>query len=92
MPEAATLRPLSALTLMLTLSCAATAAPYFGTVIANGLNNPRDVAIAPDGSLYIAEAGVPAGSGSSTEPPAYALMMLGLLIPAIVKRRIASRR
>jgi len=62
----ASLRPWGALAACLTVSCAAAAADYTGTVIVNGLNNPRDVAIAPDGSLYITEAGVPSGTGPST--------------------------
>lgn len=41
-------------------------AGYIGTVVASGLNNPRDLAFAPDGALYVAEAGVPTGSGPST--------------------------
>lgn len=33
------------------------------TVIANGLNNPRGLAFAPNGTLYVAEAGLGAGDG-----------------------------
>jgi hypothetical protein len=33
-----------------------------GEVIATGLNNPRHLALGPDGSLYVAEAGLGAGS------------------------------
>ena len=41
-------------------------AQYVSNVIATGLNNPRGLAFAPDGSLYIAEAGVYSPGGSST--------------------------
>lgn len=42
------------------------AAEYTSSVIASGLNNPRGLAFASDGSLYIAEAGIPEGTGPST--------------------------
>ena len=45
---------------------AASAAEYRSTVIADGLNNPRGLDFAPDGALYIAEAGIPSGSGPTT--------------------------
>jgi sugar lactone lactonase YvrE len=35
----------------------ASAATFISTVVATGLNNPRDLAFGPDGALYIAEAG-----------------------------------
>ena len=41
-------------------------AQYVGNVIATGLNNPRGLAFAPDGSLYIAEAGIYTPGGPST--------------------------
>jgi len=41
-------------------------AQYVSNVIATGLNNPRGLAFAPDGSLYIAEAGVYSPGGPST--------------------------
>src|SRR5262249_28208809 len=34
------------------------------TVVARGLNNPRGLAFAPNGSLYVAEAGLGAGDGN----------------------------
>jgi len=34
------------------------------TVVAQGLNNPRGLAFAPNGSLYVAEAGLGAGDGN----------------------------
>ena len=43
----------------------ATAATYIGTVVASGLNNPRDLAFGPDGALYIAETGF-RGTGFDT--------------------------
>src|SRR5512144_2857273 len=33
------------------------------TVVADGLNNPRGLAFAPNGALYVAEAGLGAGDG-----------------------------
>jgi sugar lactone lactonase YvrE len=60
------LRRWSVLTLALGCSCAAAAADYTGSVVATGLDNPRGLAFAPDGSLYIAEAGLASGSGPST--------------------------
>ena len=41
-------------------------AQYVSNVVATGLNNPRGLAFAPDGSLYIAEAGVYTPGGPST--------------------------
>ena len=41
------------------LASPATAAVEYGsTVIATGLNNPRDLAFGPDGGLYVVESGV----------------------------------
>src|SRR5262249_55784527 len=34
------------------------------TVVAQGLNNPRGLAFAPNGALYVAEAGLGAGDGN----------------------------
>ncbi|HZW72359.1 MAG TPA: ScyD/ScyE family protein, partial [Caldimonas sp.] len=56
----------SAFAIALGCPCAAFAGDYFGTVIVQGLHNPRQLAFAPDGSLYITEAGVASGSGPST--------------------------
>ncbi|MGH8667055.1 MAG: hypothetical protein ACREUX_22565 [Burkholderiales bacterium] len=57
----------SSLTAAGVLACAAvSAADYTGSVIASGLNNPRGLSFAADGSLYIAEAGLPGGAGPST--------------------------
>jgi glucose/arabinose dehydrogenase len=57
----------SALTAAGVLACAAaSAADFSGSVIASGLNNPRGLSFAADGSLYIAEAGLPGGAGPST--------------------------
>src|SRR5882724_3663666 len=39
------------------------AAPLQLTTIASGLNNPRHLAFAPNGTLYVAEAGLGAGDG-----------------------------
>ena len=59
------LRPV--LALVAALGCGSvSAAQYIGTVIANDLNNPRGLAFASDGALYIAEAGIPEGTGPST--------------------------
>lgn len=55
-----------AVTAALLNSTNALAVDYASSVIATGLNNPRGLAFAPDGSLFIAEAGIPAGSGPST--------------------------
>jgi len=50
-----------------TLGCGTlSAADYTSTVIVNSLNNPRGLTFASDGSLYIAEAGIPGGAGPST--------------------------
>lgn len=59
---------LSLLAALLTLSCAGSsvAADYTSTVIASGLNSPRQLAFGPDGALYIAEAGIASGTGPST--------------------------
>jgi len=56
----------SALALVLGCPLAASAGDYVGTVIVQGLHNPRQLAFAPDGSLYITEAGVASGGGPST--------------------------
>jgi len=63
---------LASLTLALTLVAPAfaqgtTASSPF-TVIATGLNNPRGIAIAPNGAIYVAEAGK-GGSGPCVTPP-----------------------
>lgn len=39
------------------LAAVSTAPIFAADVIATGLNNPRGIAIAPDGDLYVAEAG-----------------------------------
>ncbi len=44
------------------VSTPASAATFISTVVASGLNNPRDLAFGPDGALYIAEAGFYDGS------------------------------
>jgi len=44
---------------------ATTRDPSTGTVIATGLNNPRQIAFGPRGSLYVTEAGLGAGDESS---------------------------
>ena len=41
-----------------------------GTVVATGLANPRGIAIAEDGTLYVAEAGL-SGTEAFTPPPPY---------------------
>ncbi|MFN3303927.1 MAG: hypothetical protein ACK44A_09425 [Roseateles sp.] len=41
----------------------AAAVDHVATVWASGLNGPRGLAFAPDGSLWVAEAGVGAGAG-----------------------------
>jgi len=49
------------------LGCsAAVAADYGLSVLIPNLNSPRQLAFAPDGSLYITEAGVASGSGPTT--------------------------
>jgi hypothetical protein len=54
----------SLLGLSVTLTAiAAQAAPQL-TVLANGLNSPRGLGFAPNGRLYVAEAGLGAGDGS----------------------------
>lgn len=52
--------------LALACSAAALADDFIGSVLAGGLHNPRGLSFGPDGGLYIAEAGVPTGSGPST--------------------------
>jgi sugar lactone lactonase YvrE len=66
----------SALALGIGCSCvAAQAADYTSSVLINGLNSPRGLAFAPDGSLWVTEAGVASGTGPSTlvrgEPQIY---------------------
>jgi hypothetical protein len=57
----------AALAIAAALSCSTvSAADYTSSVIAKNLNNPRGLSFASDGSLYIAEAGIPSGSGPST--------------------------
>src|SRR5690242_18228280 len=41
-----------------------------GTVVASGLANPRGIAVAPDGTLYVAEAGL-SGSEAFSPPAPY---------------------
>ena len=61
-------------------------------VFSDGLVNPTGLASA-NGNFYVANMGHSTGAGdvllitAVPEPPAYALMLLGLLVPAIVKRR-----
>lgn len=55
--------------LAMALSAApAAAATYISTVVASGLNNPRDLAFGPDGALYIAEAGFRSAIGTTVGP------------------------
>jgi hypothetical protein len=53
----------SFLGLSLTLAAMAAQSPPQLTVLANGLNNPRGLAFAPNGRLYVCEAGLGAGDG-----------------------------
>lgn len=48
---------------ILALTAVAAPNPPQLTVLADGLNNPRGLAFAPNGSLYVAEAGLGAGDG-----------------------------
>jgi len=45
---------------------AALAADYGLSVLITNLNNPRQLAFAPDGSLYVTEAGIASGTGPTT--------------------------
>lgn len=55
------------LVLATALACgSAGAAEYISSVVASDLHNPRGLAFASDGALYIAEAGIPEGSGPAT--------------------------
>jgi sugar lactone lactonase YvrE len=42
------------------------AVEYSSTVLIQGLNSPRQLAFAPDGSLYVTEAGIASGTGPTT--------------------------
>src|SRR5512137_664001 len=53
----------SLLGITLSLSGLAAQGPAQITVVADGLNNPRGLAFAPNGKLYVAEAGLGAGDG-----------------------------
>lgn len=53
---------IAAVSLLAAFPAAAANQKPAGVVIATGLNNPRDLAIGPNGSLYVAEAGLGAGN------------------------------
>ena len=61
------------------------AAPLQLTTIASGLNNPRHLAFAPNGTLYVAEAGLGAGDGHG----GFAVFAAALILSVNGKRQRA---
>ena len=53
------------LALTLAMTSGITQAESSVTVVADGLNNPRGLDFAPNGALYVAEAGIGAGDGDA---------------------------